>query len=459
MFVSLHCLKTGWQIMDLFGVIKQKSRNMNRIILIGNGFDLAHGLKTSYADFIDWYWDKRISDLHSIYSDESIDVLCAMKLLPNTYSQWQSFYWTNQEVLKNKPGKDIIKQMAGDKTHYRISKSTFFSSILHSYQEKGWVDIEKEYFRLLFPSAGEGSLLYMNKPAELNKELEYIRYLLIEYLDAIEKNIIDESIVNQCIKKKMFSPIRIKDISIGSLSSFIDFIDKRFNQDEFAVFWSNLLAEYEVQDNALEQESILYFVNNYSGQVKYMGIESIAYNEFPNSFTLPDRIMLVNFNYTTTADAYLPNSDRFVLNHIHGELNKPGSVIFGYGDEIDERYKIMSEKNDNEYLQNIKSIKYLESPNYRNLLEFMESAPYQVFVIGHSCGNSDRTLLNTLFEHKNCVSIKPFYYIRKDGTDNYMELVQNISRNFTDMKLMRDRVVNKTFCEPYSDARESGSIS
>ena len=25
---------------------------MNRIILIGNGFDLAHGLRTSYADFI-----------------------------------------------------------------------------------------------------------------------------------------------------------------------------------------------------------------------------------------------------------------------------------------------------------------------------------------------------------------------------------------------------------------------
>ncbi len=25
---------------------------MNRLILIGNGFDLAHGLKTSYHDFI-----------------------------------------------------------------------------------------------------------------------------------------------------------------------------------------------------------------------------------------------------------------------------------------------------------------------------------------------------------------------------------------------------------------------
>ena len=29
---------------------------MNRLILIGNGFDLAHGLKTSYGHFIDWYW-------------------------------------------------------------------------------------------------------------------------------------------------------------------------------------------------------------------------------------------------------------------------------------------------------------------------------------------------------------------------------------------------------------------
>src|SRR3546814_4452370 len=28
---------------------------MNRLILIGNGFDLAHGSKTGYDDFIKWY--------------------------------------------------------------------------------------------------------------------------------------------------------------------------------------------------------------------------------------------------------------------------------------------------------------------------------------------------------------------------------------------------------------------
>lgn len=31
---------------------------MNRLLLIGNGFDIAHGLKTRYEIFIDWYWEQ-----------------------------------------------------------------------------------------------------------------------------------------------------------------------------------------------------------------------------------------------------------------------------------------------------------------------------------------------------------------------------------------------------------------
>lgn len=36
---------------------------MNRLVIIGNGFDMAHGLKTSYMDFINWYWDQCIARL------------------------------------------------------------------------------------------------------------------------------------------------------------------------------------------------------------------------------------------------------------------------------------------------------------------------------------------------------------------------------------------------------------
>ena len=37
---------------------------MNRLVLIGNGFDLAHDLKTKYEDFIYWYWKNRILNLY-----------------------------------------------------------------------------------------------------------------------------------------------------------------------------------------------------------------------------------------------------------------------------------------------------------------------------------------------------------------------------------------------------------
>ena len=89
---------------------------------------------------------------------------------------------------------------------------------------------------------------------------------------------------------------------------------------------------------------------------------------------------------------------------------------------------------------------YLESDSYRKVLEFVESDTFQIIIMGHSCGISDRTLLNTLFEHKNCISIKPYFY-QKDDIDNHLDIIMNISRNFTDMKLMRDRVVNKLYCE------------
>lgn len=171
--------------------------------------------------------------------------------------------------------------------------------------------------------------------------------------------------------------------------------------------------------------------------------------EIPDYYLLPDQVLLLNFNYTKMADLYLPEGSAFQVNHIHGELeNENNPIIFGYGDELDEDYKTISNLNDNAYLTNIKSIRYLETDNYRRLLSFVDSAPYQIYIMGHSCGNSDRTLLNTLFEHRNCVSIKPYYHLKEDGTDNYIEIIQNISRNFNDMQLMRDRVVNKSYCRP-----------
>ena len=250
---------------------------MNRLVLIGNGFDLAHKLPTSYQDFINWYWNYRFQGLIGNKTNVSKDILCTITCLKK---QWTGALFFDYN-LKNTYGIKLYNYLKSNEEEYKVELSPF---------------------------------------------------------------------------------------------------------------------------------------------------------------------MLLSFNYTKTPELYTKPGT--TVNYIHGRLVEPNGVIFGYGDELDDDYKKLSNKNDNECLKNMKSIKYLESDNYRRMLEFIESAPFQVVIMGHSCGNSDRTLLNTIFEHRNCVSIKPYYYIKDDGTDNYLDLTMNISRNFTDMKLMRDRVVNKTYCEP-----------
>ncbi len=79
-----------------------------------------------------------------------------------------------------------------------------------------------------------------------------------------------------------------------------------------------------------------------------------------------------------------------------------------------------------------------------------KTAPWGKTIYNLSGSELGSLPLHTKPEHPNCVSIKLFYYQKVDGTDNYIEIVQNISRNFKEMKLMRDKVVNKTYCESFS---------
>lgn len=411
---------------------------MNRIVLIGNGFDLAHGLKTNYADFINWYWDELGKKLLTTSSTHIVsDVLCSLTLNPTQYySTWHQF-WAGHYIQKEEnpyvpwKGLDIIKIVKENSKLFRFNyNGPFFRRINNNIEKKGWVDIENEYYELL----KEYSIKHYSEEniKKLNEQLDYLQERLIEYLKSVNQ----KEEVNENIKQKIYAPINFNEVSIEATKVLREHIDmwKNLSKED----WAQKLYNYGIT-NQLHANCIMTmeeFIKNPEIQSNY-----------PLLFMLPDRIMLLSFNYTNTAQNYMEDRENVSINYIHGKVDdKTNNVIFGYGDELDEKYKEIQNLNNNECLRNVKSIKYLESDNYRKVLEFAESAPFQVCIMGHSCGNSDRTLLNTLFEHKNCISIKP-YYKKDDIIDKYLELVQNISRNFTDMKLMRDRVVNKTYCE------------
>jgi hypothetical protein len=376
---------------------------MNRIIIVGNGFDLAHGVKTSYKDFIEWYFGKVVEKLKRdyYYKDDLLEIKTRYKKIV------MSFYPCNAIDMSTyidnaKSNLEIIKKMKDIGKEFTFKFSPLLERIIKDVENKGWVDIETDYYELLKDYA-------LNKRGDvkqLNEELSYIEKKLIEYLKEVENGYFSPSPIiktfGEEIKNMIYEDISSRDVSIKY----------------------HILSRNKEQDKQNKQ----------------------------------NRVVLLNFNYTKIADKYIENkNDGFSVIHIHGKLDDEGSVIFGYGDELDKKYKEIEELNDNEYLEKVKSVKYFERDNYRKMEAFIESEPFQVYVMGHSCGNSDRTLLNKIFEHENCVSIKPFYYAYKDkegnDRDNYTEIVRNITRNFNDKQLLRERVANKTYCQPLPQSK------
>ena len=404
---------------------------MNRLVLIGNGFDLAHGLDTSYKDFIYWYWKQRILGVYDLMSKISDDGLCTLTILQDT--TWHGLWYNNSKLFKEATGEDLLSLLSNQKDLFRINFTPFFYNIHKSIETKKWVDIETEYYELLkLYSQSEDGLTQI---ATLNKQLNYLQEKLVEYLRTIE---IPENKIKNDIKQKIYAPFNISDFTSDGKQALKEHVDTGLRQDTKS--WDDKLSQYGSR----------CYTSGYVSSYREKHNDSVLLNdEVPAELLLPNHIMLLNFNYTKTANMYCKNGSIFSVNQIHGSLDNPSSIIFGYGDELDEGYNKLKNKNDNECLQNMKQIKYMMADNYDRLESFLESEPFQVYLMGHSCGNSDRTLLNMIFEHRNCVSIKPYYYIYDKGGDNYQELAMNISRNFiVDAKLMRNRMVKKPNCVP-----------
>ena len=126
---------------------------MNRIVLIGNGFDLAHGLKTSYKNFIDWYWSDWGEKLLHGQNKTETDGLCSFKLKENiNLANWAyvwGFHYQRKNPLVPWNSNDVISIAKEDKDLCDYWTSPFLQQICKSIETKKWVDIENEYYDLL----------------------------------------------------------------------------------------------------------------------------------------------------------------------------------------------------------------------------------------------------------------------------------------------------------------------
>ncbi len=376
---------------------------MNKLIIVGNGFDVHCGLPSRYSDFIKWLILSSINIERNDYyfANELIEIRCDRLSYGINLKKVSTLYELVKHLFDSKV---IIKNMETFNFHigdlmFQLTfeiKSDLLEQLLKHQIDKNWVDIEMIYYKNL-----KSLLNKLNNPnlkpgfnesdlVKINEDLNFLKSYLGIYL----KEIINKGNV----------PYDFNYCAEGGIET-IKIIDK---------FHIDRLKEEDFED---QSKRIIKFNN----------------------------ITFLNFNYTGLP--YQLQRGHYNNIDIHGSLSQRNNPpVFGFGDEIDSDYLEMEKTNINDFLTHIKSFAYFHNANYKELIDFIDSDSYVVYIWGHSCGLSDRTLLNMIFEHDNCAAIKPYYWKRGSDNDNYTEITQNISRHFRNKLKMRNRVINKEHC-------------
>lgn len=156
---------------------------MNKLIIIGNGFDLTHGLPTSYKDFMNWYFEQWRERLMKSHKRIERDELCSVAITDNNPLYIYLFYHNNEKI-KDKYGLEFFDCLNSFEKIEREITSPFLSKILDSIETKGWVDIENDYYELLCSYAKERKT---KEVKILNRHLSFLKGKLVEYLKSIDK--------------------------------------------------------------------------------------------------------------------------------------------------------------------------------------------------------------------------------------------------------------------------------
>jgi hypothetical protein len=359
-----------------------KEEKLERIVLVGNGFDRSLNMSTGYSHFIDWLILEALSNLSENsenMNEQTEPFFVENSLFKVTTNQLSLKHWKSQ--LSNYKGYKFLNEFSKgflyNKKFYLlqiIPLSSFTEELLNHYRKNEWIDIEEFYYNYLLK-------INSNDIVEFHKTFNVLKKKLKEYLLSLELSNTDTYQIMNGYRKHFFGNIL------------------KYN------------SEYKVYEESNKAPSWFYFVN---------------------------------FNYTSFLTDILDNAphevlDNITINHIHGDLIR-FPIIFGYGNEVGKEYESL-EKKGNDYLENIKSTHYFNTTHYKDLIDTL-SKPYEVYIYGLSCGLSDQILLKRILQNDNCKQIRVFYYEDEGKKNNFRETIMNISRVFDNKESMREKIIS-----------------
>lgn len=385
------------------------------ILVIGNGFDLAHKLPTRYDDFLD-----------------------TMQFIRDKINQIPEFTRSNNDDDRAKS--EILKIYNTDKDLYKKIGELVQSNIWIDYflakrnnMGKGWIDFETEisrviqaldYMRKVWPKwRQDNNYKYDRDIQDIEEEIKKFiaPKVSIAHLDKNE------------YKKKLIVPL------IDDLNKLIECLE---------VYLAYIVNHIKVTVN--------------SSDIMGLTIDKILSFNYTNTYF---KIYDINYNEEHEKDKY---------DFIHGKIkekniNKENDLVLGIDEYLDEEIK----NKDTDFIQfkkyfqrihketgckykmwvnKIEKKEEITTVHNEGAIPWIELEPvlHNVYIFGHSLDITDKDILKRLIQHDNVVTT--IFYLNKEvyaqqianlvkviGQDEVIERVSNPNRTII-FKKQRDMV-------------------
>ena len=369
-----------------------------KILLIGNGFDLAHGLPTSYKDFLDFC--KMVRELYTY------------PIIDNEYNQKKLIDWNTDKTIKSK----LLECYENRKNCFEDKITTQCKELDELYdciKENVWIN----YFLEREKSIGENWIDFESEISNVVQAIETLK-------GYIER---DEDV------------LKIKDTKQKTIIYFLK-IAKKSLQDVFNLkridgFIEDISIELDKLIRSLEIY-ICEFVNE---------IDIIKENDDIKTIT-PDYVL--SFNYSNTYERIYGQSKEVTYDYIHGKADIENNVdtcnlVLGIDEYLED------DKNDK--LEFIAFKKFYQriykstDSTYMKWVEQIKKYPevnHNLFIFGHSLDKTDRDILKLLICNDNVTT--KIYYCRKNKNDKKElgKLIKNLVRI-----MGQDELISRTMGE------------
>lgn len=399
------------------------------LLIIGNGFDLAHDLPTQYKDFL------KFVNLTNAILDDDLDTI---KNIENSDGN------DNKEIKKTKDFKEFINSLI-DKENFKYIEElhklsidnlwiNYFTKYLSDNKlslNKNWIDFETEISNFVkrLESLSKTKQIYLIKHYDkaINNDVPRFEapYSDIVYLENLVPNI---------TKEEYAYPNR-ESYCLVSIDFFEDLKEKLIED------LKNLIRSLEIY--------LSLYVNNLETNLR-----------IPEIFKMRDKINYVlSFNYTNTFERLYARPDvcKVFYDYIHGKANIENTVddcqlVLGIDEYLDEE-----ERNKNidfiqykKYFQRIYKktglihVSWLKSFNdCYNITRNEDLKEINIHIVGHSLDITDKDILKNIImfdkqeNHDNKPTIPVNVTIYDHNKKSNASHIANLVRVITQEELIK----------------------